>query len=262
MTKKEKEKGTEKGKKKSNYMQATCSQTNMAIPSLQDRSIHAGKQSPKSVAIRGERLTIHTFSLSILQYFLIPLFRLGNTCISFRNPRLSVCLSFLFFFLFFFGHPIILRLFCQVRSITNLTNGISHQPASQRHYSMYLPHGPDETHQLIIDDRVDELKQSRSGQRDLEYRSSSRGTTHAFPPHHYTFFEENVETETELCFKLGGGQEAMCPCSHATGSVRSHLLVLGALFPSFVSFFHLLSPFFPAKGLANIDLFWDRMGGR
>lgn len=54
----------------------------------------------------------------------------------------------------------------------------------------------------------------------------------------------------------------MCPCSHATGSVRSHLLVLGALFPSFVSFFHLLSPFFPAKGLANIDLFWDRMGGR
>ena len=80
-----------------------------------------------------------------------------------------VCLSFFFFFpsflffFFFFCHPIILRLFCQIRSITNLTNGISHQPASQRHYSMYLPHGPDETHQLIIDDRVDEVKQSRSG---------------------------------------------------------------------------------------------------
>lgn len=153
MTKKEK--GTEK-REKSNYMQATCGQTNMAIPSLQDRSIHAGKQSPKSVAIR----EVDHF-LSILQYFLIPLSGLGNTCISFRNPRLSVCL----FFLFFFGHPIILRLFCQVRSITNLTNGISHQPASKRHYSTYLPHGPDETHQLIIDDRVDELKQSRSGQR-------------------------------------------------------------------------------------------------
>lgn len=109
-----------------------------------------------------ERLTI--LSLSILQYFLISLSSLGNTCISFRNPRLSVCLSFFFFSFFsFFCHPIILRLFCQVRSITNLTNGISHQPASKRHCSMYLPHGPDETHQLIIDDRVDELKQSRSG---------------------------------------------------------------------------------------------------
>lgn len=108
-----------------------------------------------------ERLTILFFSLSLLQYFLIPLSGLGNTCISFRNPRLSACLFFSF--LFFFGHPIILRLFCQVWSITNLTNGISHQPASKRHYSMYLPHGPDETHQLIIDDRVDELKQSRSG---------------------------------------------------------------------------------------------------
>ena len=162
MTKKEKEKGTEKGRKKAIICKPPAARRTWPSRACRiDPSMRENKA--LNLSLSEERLTIHTLSL----YLTV----LSDSSLQARKyvhliPKPAVvCLSVFSFFLFFFGHPIILRLFCQVRSITNLTNDISHQPASKRHYSMYLPHGPDETHQLIIDDRVDEVKQSRSGQR-------------------------------------------------------------------------------------------------